>query len=141
MKLVDVNVLVYARDSQSPHHRAAKHWLDSALSGSTPVGFSWLVLIGFVRLVTHPRVMASPLTPAEAMATVDAWLAARSAQVLHPGQSHARLMAEMLSAVGVGGNLTNDAHLAALALEHRAAIVSFDSDFERFPGVRWEKPR
>lgn len=140
MKVVDVNVLVYARDATSPHHRAAKHWLDQSLSGGTPVGFSWLVLVGFVRLVTHPRVMSAPLSVDEAMDTVDHWLGARSAHVLHPGSSHARLLRELLSAVGSAGNLTNDAHLAALAAEHKATVVSFDADFERFPGVRWERP-
>ncbi len=85
--------------------------------------------------------MTHPLTSAEAMATVDAWLGARSAQVLHPGPQHARLLTELLEAVGVAGNLVNDAHLAALALEHKAVVVSFDSDFERFPSVRWERPR
>lgn len=141
MKLVDVNVLVYARDEASPHHRAAKHWLDQALSGGTPVGFSWLVLVGFVRLVTHPRVMRAPLSPQEALDTVDHWLAARSAHVLHPGPAHSALLREMLVAVGAAGNLTNDAHLAALAAENRATVVSFDADFERFPAVRWERPR
>ena len=140
MKLVDVNVLVYARDESSPHHRAAKHWLDQALSGGTPVGFSWLVLVGFVRLVTHPRVMTEPLSAEEAMDTVDHWLGARSAHVLHPGSAHPELMREALRAGGSAGNLVNDAHLAALAMEHRATVVSFDGDFDRFPGVRREQP-
>lgn len=141
MKLVDVNVLVYARDQTSPHHRAAKHWLDQALSGSAPVGFAWLVLVGFARLVTHPRVMTSPLTSDEAMDTVDHWLSARSAHVLHPGPHHPRLMREMLHAADTAGNLTNDAHIAALAVEHKATVISFDGDFDRFPAVRWERPR
>ncbi|HEX7740488.1 MAG TPA: type II toxin-antitoxin system VapC family toxin [Marmoricola sp.] len=141
MKLVDVNVLVYARDETSPHHRAAKHWLDHALSGDTSIGFPWLVLVGFIRLVTHPSVMASPLSPSEAMDTVESWLGARTAHVVRPGADHARLMRESLEAAGTGGNLTNDAHLAALAIEHRASVVSFDDDFDRFPGLRWERPR
>ncbi|MFT4262264.1 MAG: type II toxin-antitoxin system VapC family toxin [Nocardioides sp.] len=141
MRVVDVNVLVYARDESAPHHRAARHWLDGALSGGAPVGFSWLSLIGFVRLVTHPRVMSAPLSAGKAMDTVDHWLGARSAHVLHPGPGHAELMRELLDAAGAAGNLTNDAHLAALALEHRGTVISFDGDFERFPRVRWERPR
>ena len=141
MKLVDVNVLVYARDTTSAHHHAAKRWLDHALSGATPVGFPWLVLVGFIRLVTSPRVMDSPLTAAEAMDTIDHWLDARSAQVVRPGPHHSRLIRELLLAAGTAANLTNDAHLAALALEHKASVVSFDDDFDRFPGVRWERPR
>lgn len=140
MKLVDTNVLVYAVDSSAVHHRVAKHWLDGALSGSAPVGLAWLALIGFVRLVTHPSVTAHPLDTGSAMDVVDAWLGARSAHVLQPGPRHAGLLRELL-ADGSGGNLTNDAHLAALAIEHRASVVSFDSDFGRFHGVRWERPQ
>ena len=92
-------------------------------------------------LVTHPRVMATPLTITEAIDTVEHWLGARSAQVLQPGTGHTSLLREMLTAVGSGGNLTNDAHLAALAGEYKATVVSFDADFDRFPGVRWEQPR
>lgn len=115
--------------------------LDQALSGGTPVGFTWLVLVGFVRLVTHPRVMAAPLSSAEAMATVEHWLGARSAHVVHPGPQHARLMREVLDAAGAAGNLTNAAHLAALAREHKTVVVTFDDDFDKFPSVRWERPR
>ena len=140
MKLVDTNVLVYAVDSSSLHHRVAKHWLDGALSGGTPVGFAWLALIGFVRLVTHPTIAARPLQAPDALDVVDAWIGARSAQLLHPGHRHASLLRQML-ADGAVANLTNDAHLAALAVEHRASVVSFDSDFQRFSGVRWERPQ
>lgn len=140
MKLVDTNVLVYAVDSSSVHHRVAKHWLDGALSGSAPVAFAWLALVGFVRLVTNPTIVERPLTVGSAMDIVDAWLGARSARVMQPGQRHASLLRQMLGD-GEGANLTNDAHLAALAVEHRASVVSFDSDFQRFPGVRWERPQ
>lgn len=140
MKLVDTNVLVYAVDSSSVHHRVAKHWLDGALSGSAPVAFAWLALVDFVRLVTNPTIVERPLTVGSAMDIVDAWLGARSARVMQPGQRHASLLRQMLGD-GEGANLTNDAHLAALAVEHRASVVSFDSDFQRFPGVRWERPQ
>lgn len=139
MNLVDTSVLVYAVDSSSTRHRIAKHWLDGALSGNAPVGFAWLSLVGFVRLATHPSIAARPLDVGTAMDVVDSWLAARSAQVLHPGHRHASLLRRMLGD-GAGANLTDDAHLAALAIEHRAIVVSFDSDFQRFPGVRWQRP-
>lgn len=139
VKLVDTNVLIYAVDSSSPHHRLARDWLDRALSGGAPVGFAWLALIGFVRLATHPSITPRPLGVATALDVVDAWLGARSAQVLHPGPRHAELLRRMLE-TGRYGNLANDAHLAALAAEHRATIVSFDSDFRQFPSIRWELP-
>lgn len=141
MKLVDTNVLVHVANGDSADHAVAKGWLDRALSGSAPVGFAWLALVGFVRLVTNPRIVPSPYTVGEAMMSVDAWLGARSAHVLQPGRSHALRFRQMLEAAGSGANLTNDAHLAAIALEHRATVVSFDDDFGRFPGVKWERPR
>lgn len=141
MKLVDTNVLLYVSNPDGAHHGPAKRWLDSSLAGSAPVGFAWLALVGFVRIVTNPRIFDRPVATSRAMDQVDLWLAARSATVLRPGARHAELMRQLLDAVGSGGDLVNDAHLAALALEHRATIVSFDSDFGRFPGVRCETPR
>ncbi|MEX0429657.1 type II toxin-antitoxin system VapC family toxin [Nocardioides sp. DS6] len=140
MKLVDANVLVYTANEDSPFHDVAKRWLDGALSGGSPVGFAWLALVGFVRIATLP-VWPQPLTATEAMDQVDAWLGARSARILQPGHNHPTLMRRFVDEIGTGGNLINDAHLAALALEHKATIVSFDGDFRRFPGVRWERPR
>lgn len=141
MKLVDTNVLVNVANRDAEDHALAKGWLDRSLGGSAPVGFAWLALVGFVRIVTNPRIVPSPYTVAEAMTSVDAWLGARSAQVLQPGRSHAARFRQVLESGGGGANLTNDAHLAAIALEHRATVVSFDSDFARFPGVKWERPR
>lgn len=140
MKLVDTNVLLHAVNLSSPQHRVAKGWLDGALSGGAPVGFAWLALVGFVRIASHPAVFPQPLGSSDAMDRVDAWLATRSAAVLSPGGRHAQLFREMLGHAGGGGNLTNDAHLAALAREHQATVVTFDSDFARFPGVRSERP-
>ncbi|MBE7325899.1 PIN domain-containing protein [Nocardioides sp. Y6] len=140
MKLVDTNVLLHAINTRSPDHQAAKGWLDRALSGGAPVGFAWLALVAFIRLATHPAIFERPLTAAQAMGQVQAWLAAPTAAVLHPGKDHPQTLARMLAAAGGAGNLTNDAHLAALAAEHKATLVSFDSDFSRFPGLRWERP-
>jgi uncharacterized protein len=140
MKLVDTNVLLYVVDRQSPHHRVARHWLDAALSGGAPVGFAWLALVGFIRIATNPRLASTPLTTAQAAGVVAAWTMSRSARILQPGSRHTELLGELLDAVGAGGNLTHDAHLAALALEHKATVVTFDSDFGRFPGVTWERP-
>ncbi|WP_420115047.1 type II toxin-antitoxin system VapC family toxin [Pseudactinotalea sp.] len=141
MKLVDTNVLVYAVNGSAPQHHVAKRWLDSALSGGAPVGFAWLALVGFIRLTTHPVVFPQPLQESAAMDYVDDWLSARSAALLQPGSRHPALLRELLEHVGSGGNLTNDAHLAALAREHKATVVTFDSDFTRFPGIRTERPR
>lgn len=148
MTLVDTNVLIYAVDRKSAHHHAAKHWLDSALSGRAPVGFAWLALIAFIRIMTNPAITARPMSQRQALDVVDAWLAARSAQILHPGARHAALLrslpggaTEPTSGQSVSASkLTNDAHLAAIAAHHKATVVTFDTDFGRFPGITWQRP-
>lgn len=140
MKLVDANVLLYAVNVDAPHHERCRHWLDEALSGEDTVAFSWIVVLAFVRLVTKVGLFPHPLGVGEAMDLVEAWLAAPAAVVVEPAPDHVGVVRRLLQEVGVGGNLVNDAHLAALALEHRCTIVSFDHDFERFPGVTWMRP-
>ena len=141
MKLVDANVLIYAVNSDAQHHQEAKVWLDGALSGNAAVGLAWVPLLAFTRLTTKPGLFSRPLTHASAMEIVHDWIAQPAAQIVQTTARHQFVLAELLAEVGVGGNLVNDAHLAALAIEHRAEIVSYDSDFARFPGVRWERPK
>lgn len=140
MKIVDANVLVYAVNSASEHHLPSVRWLDGALSGADTVGFAWVPLLAFVRLTTKDGLFPSPLSPRKAVGQVEDWLSSPNAVVVHPGARHVDILGRMLSQVGTGGNLANDAHLAALAVEHRAGIVSYDSDFGRFEGVRWHRP-
>ena len=140
MKIVDANVLLYAVNRDALHHEQARTWLDGALSGNDTVGFSWIVLLAFVRISTRAGIFAAPLGVDDAMEQVADWIAAPGAVVVQPGIDHARYLARILERVGTGGNLVNDAHLAALALEQRAEIVSYDSDFARFEGVRWAPP-
>ena len=140
MILVDANVLLYAVNEGAALHSTARRWLESALNGTTTVGFSWIVLLAFVRLATHPGVFHRPLAPREALDLVRNWLAQPTAIVVEPTARHLEVMERLLSAAGTAGNLTNDAHLAALAIEHDAELVSFDADFSRFEGVRWVRP-
>ena len=140
MIVTDLNLLLYAYDSCSPRHEPAKAWLEERLSGEEALGFAWTVLLGFVRLVTNARVFEAPLTVSESLDVVDAWLEAPSATVLHPGPRHHVLLRQLLEPTGTAGNLTTDAHLAALALEHGAELQSVDADFSRFPGLRWSNP-
>lgn len=140
MKLVDTNLLIYAVDDTATHHAVAKAWLEEALSGIETVGFAWNALLGFVRLVTNPRVFTSPLTAEGALDRVEAWLAQPCATVLAPTRRHAAVLRDLLAPLGAAGNLTSDAHLAALAIEHGAQVCSTDGDFERFPGVQLVNP-
>ncbi len=140
MILVDANVLLYAVDSGAERHAVSKSWLDHALSGREAIAIPWISLLAFMRTSTHPSIYDRPLTVEQAMDVVDAWLSATAVVTAIPDDQHSRRLRELLAATGRGGNLVNDAHLAALAIQHRATIATFDSDFGRFPGVRWLSP-
>jgi uncharacterized protein len=140
VKVVDANVLLYAVNSDSPNHTKARDWLDDSLAGSEAVAFTWLVIVAFVRISTHPSIFPNPLTSDTACEIVENWLAQPAAVMLEATSRHLGVLKGLLSTTGSGGNLVNDAHLAALATEHGAAIASFDNDFERFAGVRRYQP-
>jgi uncharacterized protein len=140
VKLVDANLLLYAVDETSHHHSTAKPWLEERLSGAETFAFAWSVLLAFIRLATNPRVFEAPLAVGDALDLVDSWLEQPCATVVHPTDRHSRLLRELLAQVGTAGNLTSDAHLAALSIEHGAELCSADADFTRFPRVRWLNP-
>jgi len=140
VKLVDANILLYAVNSDAVHHEQSRRWIDGALSGEDTVAFAWIALLAFVRLSTKVGLFPAPLTVDGAMDRVDAWVGAGPAVVVEPTPQHGTILRGLLRSVGVGGNLVSDAHLAALAIEHRCGILSFDNDFARFPGVDWTLP-
>lgn len=140
MKLPDANVLLYAVDERSPRHERAREWLEQTLSGSETVAFAWAVLLAVLRLSTRPAIFEHPLAVEEALDLIDGWLAQPSAVVVHPTERHAAVLRDLLGPLGAAGNLTSDAHLAALAIEHGAELCSSDADFSRFGGLRWSDP-
>ncbi|MDR2114190.1 MAG: PIN domain-containing protein [Bifidobacteriaceae bacterium] len=140
MKLIDTNVLVCAVNQDALQHQVAKGWLVAALNGSEPLLVPWMNLIGFVRIVTHPKLLPRPLTADRALELVDLWLDAPPVRVVTPAPDHARHLRTLLTAAGRAGSLTNGAHLAALALANRAQIVTFDTDFALFNQVEWGTP-
>lgn len=140
MPLIDVNILLHAVNADAPRHRAAKAWLEATLSAGEPVYLAWATLLGFVRIVTNPRIVATPLPVEAAGAYVREWLAQPPVRIAEPGDGHWERVEALLRAAGTAGNLTTDAHLAALALEQGCDVCSTDSDFARFPGVRWSNP-
>ena len=141
MNLVDANVLLYAVNESEPRHDEARRWLDDSLDGREPVGFAWVPVLAFLRLVTKVGLFPSPLPVAGAVDRIRLWTSQPAAVIVEPTPRHFDLLAGLLAEVGTGGNLVNDAHLAALALEHDARIVSYDNDFDRFRGVRWNTPQ
>lgn len=140
MKLLDVNLLIYAVNRDAPLHRAAKGWVERALTGTETVAFSWNVLLAFLRLTTRPGLFRNCLNVNTAFEVVHSWLEQPAATIVYPGGQHLRLLQDLLGPLGTGGNLTSDAHLAALAIEHGAELCSCDTDFARFPGLRWRDP-
>jgi uncharacterized protein len=138
--LVDANVLIYAIDADSPHHRAARRWLEEALSRAVPVGLAWIVILAFLRLTTRSGILKKPLPPEHAMAFIDEWLAQPYVRAVSPGEGHWAILGKLLRDSGTAGNLTSDAHLAAMALESGASVCSTDADFARFPGVERISP-
>ena len=110
------------------------------MNGTGSVGIPWAVILGFIRITTHSRVLENPLEVNGACSRIRAWLARPNAIVIHPGARHADILFKLIEAAGTGGNLTTDAHLAALAIEHQAEVHSTDADMARFPGLRWVNP-
>jgi len=138
--LVDANILIYAVNSDAPWHPRAKAWLEAALSGPETVGLAWTVLLAFLRLTTRPGVFANPLSVKTAFELMDAWLAQPAVVTVDATEQHLRVLRDLLMPLGTAGNLSSDAHLAALAIEYQADLCSSDSDFARFPRLRWRNP-
>lgn len=140
MKILDVNLLLYAYDSRSARHEAAREWLERTLSGTETVGLAWVVLLAFIRLSTRSVVVENPLDVSAALELVESWLDQPCVTVIDPTDRHVSVLRELLAPLGTAGNLTTDAHLATLAIEHGATLFSCDTDFARFPRLRWQNP-
>jgi toxin-antitoxin system PIN domain toxin len=140
MILPDINLLVYAYNSDAPRHRQAKAWWESCLSESQPVGLPWVVLLGYLRLMTSRSVLETPFSWEEALRHVRSWLERPQTQILQPGPRHLELLDSLMLAVKGSGKRTTDVHLAALAIEYQAELHSNDSGFSQFPGLRQRNP-
>jgi toxin-antitoxin system PIN domain toxin len=138
--LVDANILLYAEDSLSEHHEAARVWWDEQLSGSGLVALCWPVLTAFLRIGTNTRLHKRPLTLKEAVERVQSWLDQPCVRILTPTDQHWAIFQRMLRIGNATANLVSDARLAALAVEHNCALASTDTDFARFRGVKWRNP-
>lgn len=138
--IVDANLLLYARNSGARHHARARQWLTESLNGSRRVGLPWESLTAFARIATHPRAFTTPLLPAQCAEQITEWLAAPAAWVPVPTDRHASVLAALIEEHEIRGNLVPDAHLAALAICHGVPVASADTDFARFPDLRWMNP-
>jgi hypothetical protein len=138
--LPDLNVLISAHRADSPLHATCRDWLRGVYAGEEPFGLCAPVLIGLVRILTHPRVFRPPDTHDQAFAFVRSLLGHPNALLLNPGRDQVRLFEESCRAAEARGDLVADAYLAALAIETGAELVSADRDFARVPGLRWRSP-
>jgi uncharacterized protein len=140
MIVPDVNLLLYAHINAFPRHRDARKWWEGLLGGQVEVGVSSTALFGFVRIATNRKVFDPPMSVDAAFERVESWFTRSTVRFLQPGPRHLVIAASLLRQLGSAGNLTTDAQLAALALENQAELHSNDSDFGRFPGLRWVDP-
>ena len=140
MRLIDVNVLVYAHREDAPGHKDYLNWLRSVVAGDEAYGMSDLVLSGFVRVVTHPRVFSPPSPLDAALAFAEQVRGQPNCVPIAPGPRHWEIFTKLCLSAGVKGNLVPDAYLAALAIESGSEWITTDRDFSRFPGLRWRHP-
>ncbi len=140
MIIPDVNLLLYAHIEGMPEHRKALAWWQGLLNSEEAVGIALPALFGFIRIVTNPRIFDRPMSVDGAVETTEQWLSRRNVRLLVPGRQHLDIVFGLLRQVGAAANLTTDAQLAALAIEHQGELHSSDTDFARFKGVRWVNP-
>jgi len=138
--LLDANLLLYAVDEASPHHERASSWLADVLNGDRRVALPWQTVGAFLRIITHPRVAAEPLTGAQAWRFVAAWLATPVVWIPHVTDRTASILGALVERYALTGNAMPDAQLAAIAIEHGLVVVSADTDFARFEEVAWTDP-
>jgi hypothetical protein len=140
MILLDVNVLVYAHRRDAENHGDYRSWLERTIAADEPFGIADLVLSGFLRIVTHPRVFKKPTPLRDATAFCAALRSEPNAAVLAPGARHWGIFTSLCTSARVRGNLVPDAYLAALAIESGSEWVTTDRDYERFHGLRVRHP-
>ncbi len=140
MILTDVNVLVYAHRTDAPGHDAYRKWLEALINGDEAYGVSDLVLSGFLRVITHPRVFSPPSDLTSGLAYVETIRNQPNAVLISPGPRHWGIFRNLCEVTGAKGNLVPDAYMAALAIESGSEWITTDRDYSRFPGLRWRHP-
>jgi toxin-antitoxin system PIN domain toxin len=138
--VLDANLLIYAYNSGSAHHRKARAWLEKTLSEIDAVGLPWQAVSAFLRVMTNRRLPGEHFSVEEAAGMIDLWLSHPNVQVLAPGENYWRLFRRMIVEGRASGPLVSDAEIAALTIEYGGVLYTADRDFARFPGLRWENP-
>ncbi len=140
MILIDANILLYAEDRGNPQHKKIVSWWDQLLSGTDTVNLCWPVIMAFIRISTNRRVFTTPLSIDEAMKRVQSWLNQPCVNIIQPTSKHWMILKEVLKKGQAIANLSMDAHIATLAIEHGCTLYSTDKDFSRFKSLKWKNP-
>jgi toxin-antitoxin system PIN domain toxin len=138
--VVDANLLIYSYDLDSAHHKKSLSWLEELLSGVEAVGLPWQSVSAFLRVITNRRLPGMRVSLERAVQVVDEWLQQPNVQMLVPTDQHWLVLRQMILEGRASGPLVSDAEIAAITIEHGAVLHTTDSDFARFPGLRWKNP-
>jgi toxin-antitoxin system PIN domain toxin len=138
--LTDVNVLIYAHREEAADHARFRGWIEGVIAGPEAFGVADLVLSGFVRVVTHPRIFHPPTPLPRALEFCNFLRDPPNAVMIVPGERHWDIFTDLCSVARAGGNLVTDAYFAALAIESGCEWITTDRDYSRFPGLRWRHP-
>jgi toxin-antitoxin system PIN domain toxin len=140
MIIPDINLLLYAHIDTFEHHDSARRWWEGLLGGDAEVGVPLPAIFGFIRIASNPRVFDPPMSVEVALGHVGLWMQQPNVRCPAPGPRHIEIAFRLLRQLGTAANLTTDAQLAAFAIEHQGELHSNDTDFGRFPGLRWRNP-
>jgi hypothetical protein len=136
----DVNLLLYAHVTAFEQHPRARRWWEDLLNGEREIGLAASTVFGFIRIATNRAVFARPLAVADALRLVGGWIAMPHVLFALPGPRHLEIAFGLLRELGAAGNITTDVQIAALAIEYQGEVHSNDTDFGRFPRLRWVNP-
>jgi toxin-antitoxin system PIN domain toxin len=140
MILVDVNLLVFASNPDSPFHSKATSWWVSELRAQTPIAIAWITVSAFVRLTTNRSVMKKPLSSIDSVAQMTSWLSRSHIKPAEPGSNYWRIFSDLIVRHSLSGSSITDAHLCALAIENGWELCAADNGFSRFKGLQWKNP-
>lgn len=140
MIVPDINLLLYAFIDSFPEHQGARGWWEACLNGKQEIGIPAPVLFGFIRIATNRRVFDPPIPTSQSLQIVEGWLARPNVRLLQPGPRHLQIAFDLLRDLGTAANLTTDVQIASLAIEYQGEVHSADTDFARFPQLRWRNP-
>lgn len=140
MILIDANILVYATNEADPQHKAAHEWLDNRFAAGYRVGLPWPTLLAFLRVMSNPAIFGVNATLAMPWSQIEHWLSNGNVWIPAPTERHQAILGQLLQTPGLTSRYVSDLHLATLAMEHGLTLCSTDTDFARFPGLKWENP-